>query len=127
MTRTAIKEGSDDDTYVGDLFTRFIEICNKAIRNHSDEFIYKQMIGMGQSLWGNGSIDIAVYDDRPKGVFSLQFRDKHLCTTRNAPKEVEKAWRVHLSYLEKVVANPEKYITHPEKLDLDWLKSRLGS
>jgi hypothetical protein len=29
-------------------------------------------------------------------------------------------------YMEDVVAHREEYIRHPEKLDWDWLKSRMG-
>jgi hypothetical protein len=32
---------------------------------------------------------------------------------------------MNLSYVRNVVAHPQDYIDHPEKLDLDWLKSRL--
>jgi len=35
-------------------------------------------------------------------------------------------WTVSRGYLETVVEDPDRYLEHPEKLDLDWLKSRLG-
>jgi len=35
-------------------------------------------------------------------------------------------WTVTREYLEEIVKDPDTYIEHPEKLDLDWLKSRLG-
>lgn len=122
MTQAQTK---NKDNKVKKLFKEYIEICNKAIAEHQNQFPYKEMISLSESCIRDSTIDLAIYDDMPKGVFSLHFKDKKLVTESNLT-DPKKAWRMNLSYLEKVVENPQKYIDHPEKLDLDWLKSRMG-
>lgn len=120
--KVEVAKGEDD---IETLFKQYLTICNEAIDKHKDEFPYKEILNLGNTLMGDRSIDLAIYDDRPKGAFSLKFKNQKLAND-NYPSDVEKAWRVNLSYLKHVVEYPEKYIEHPEKLDLDWLKSRLG-
>lgn len=108
-----------------ELFREYMAICNEAIDKHKDEFPYKQILSATELFVNDKSIDLAVYDDEPKAAFSLHFKDNKI-TNGGHPDDPKKAWRVNLSYLKKVVENPKEYIAHPEKLDLDWLKSRLG-
>ena len=82
-------------------------------------------MNIGETVIGDSTIDIAVYDDKPLGAFSLALDDNHLNKV-GAPSDAKKAWRVNLSYLRHVVEHPDDYIAHPEKLDLDWLKSKIG-
>ncbi len=111
---------------IDELFQKYLEICNKAIAENKDRFPYKNLMSLSENILGDHKIDLAVYDDNPKGAYSLQFRDKKLELAEKPPEKPESAWRVNRSYLEKVVSNPEKYVEHPERLDLDWLKSRIG-
>ena len=39
----------------------------------------------------------------------------------------DKAWNINYSYLKNVVDNPDEYIKHPFKLDLDWFKNKVHS
>ncbi len=110
---------------VDKLFHRYLGICNKAIKKHKDEFPYQTALNLGKTIAGDRPIDLAIYDDEPKASFSLRLQNKEL-VEQGKPEDVKKAWRVNLSYLRKVVEHPDDYIEHPEKLDLDWLKSRLG-
>lgn len=108
------------------LFERYLDICNRAIAQNKDNFPYQQILSVSKNVFEKHPIDLAVYDDRPKIVLSLQFQDDKLKYADKVPADPKKAWRVNLSYLRQVVKNPQEYISHPEKLDLDWLKSRLG-
>ena len=119
-----MKESTKDKDEVHQLFQQYLEICNQAMNAHSHDFPYRQFLSISNALIGDEAIDLAIYDDRPKAAFSLTFKD-NILTNGGYPDDVKKAWRVNLSYLQKVVENPEDHIAHPEKLDLDWLKSRL--
>ncbi len=116
------KNGEED---IEALFHRYLAICNKAIEKHKGEFPYQQLLNFGETLMGDRPVDLAVYDDEPKAAFSLQFKNNKLQNDGH-PSDVKKAWRMNLSYLRKVTEHPDEYIEHPEKLDLDWLKSRIG-
>lgn len=107
------------------LFERYLAVCNEALAAHEDEFPYRELTGTAERLLGDQPIDLAVYDDEPKAAFSVRFKKKRL-KPKGKPADVRKAWRVNLSYLRHVVENPKTYIEHPENLDLDWLKSRMG-
>ena len=117
--------GSRKKEDINGLFYEYLKICNQAIEQHKDEFPYQQVLDLGEKIMGDQPINLAVYDDKPKAAFSLYFRNNKL-EDGGLPHDVKKAWRVNLSYLRKVVENPKDYIAHPEKLDLEWLKSRLG-
>lgn len=45
---------------------------------------------------------------------------------RGKRDEAKISWTVSRDYLETVVEDPDRYVDHPEKLDLDAIKSRLG-
>lgn len=120
-----IEPAEDAEADVAALFRQYLEVCNRAIAAHERAFPYQQMLSVGEALFEERPIELAVYDDRPKGAFSLRFKDRRL-NISGEPRDAKKSWRVNLSYLQHVVNHPEDYIRHPEKLDLDWLKSRLG-
>lgn len=119
-------DNSENDTDdVKDLFNQYLEICNQAIEHHKDEFPYKELLKMGGAILTDRPIDLAIYDDQPKGAFTLHLINNKLANG-GQPTDVKKAWRMNLSYLKQVVEHPQEYIEHPEQLDIDWLKSRLG-
>lgn len=124
MKRIKVEAGNGKEDMIA-LFHRYLDICNQAIEKHKGEFPYQQVLDLGEKLMGDRPVDLAIYDDEPKAAFSLHFKNNKL-KNGGHPEDVKKAWRVNLSYLREVVEHPEKYIEHPEKLDLDWLKSRLG-
>lgn len=110
---------------VNELFGHYIDVCNRALEAHEDKFPYKELIAAGEKLSG-GDIHLAVYEDVPEAVYTLQFQDKRLTHRPDITPNMKRAWRVNKSYLRKVVEQPEKYIEQPELLDIDWLKNRLG-
>lgn len=123
MKNIPVKTVEEED--VATMFRQYLNICNQAIERHRDEFPYKHILAAAEAVIGDRPIDLAVYDDLPKGAFTLHMKDKKL-TNGGHPQDPKKAWRVNLSYLRQVTEHPEDYIAHPEKLDLDWLKSRMG-
>ena len=122
MKQAKIEDSEDE---IEDIFKQYLDICNQAIEKHKDEFPYREALGLSKTVLGEKTFDLAIYDDNPRGTFSLKFKDKELIKS-GQPANPKKAWWVNLSYLKNVVENPKKYIEHPEKLDFDWLRSRLG-
>ena len=120
--KVEVANGKED---VEALFRQYLNICNQAIEKHKGEFPYQQLLDLGEKLMGDRPIDLTIYDDEPKAAFSVYFKNNRL-KNGGHPEDVKKAWRVNLNDLRQVVEHPEKYIDHPEKLDLHWLKSRWG-
>ncbi len=124
--KTARNENNQSDQKtMNAVMKRYIEICNEAIEKNNSLFPSAQFHIMGRTITEKNPILLAVYDDRPKGAYSLLVSDKQLALG-NTPTELEKAWRLKLSHIEDVLSNPAEYIDQPNKLDLEWLKVRIG-
>lgn len=110
------------------VFERYLDICNQAIDKNKDKFPYMEI---WRSRWKNLGTDnilkCAVFDDRPKIIYTLQLTEdmkiKILDKNYLAPKE---AWPFKYSYLKHVVENPQDYIDHPANLDWGWLTNVFG-
>ncbi len=125
MKTTGNENNQSDQKTMNAVMKRYIEICNEAIEKNNSLFPGAQFHIMGRTITEKNPILLAVYDDRPKGAYSLLVSDKQLALG-NTPTELEKAWRLKLSHIEDVLSNPAEYIDQPNKLDLEWLKIRIG-
>lgn len=110
------------------IFERYLDICNQTIEKNKDKFPYMEIWkARWKGLKPDNALHCAVYDDRPKVVYTLQLTDdmkiKIIKTTHIAPED---AWPFKYSYLKHVVDNPQEYIDHPAKLDWGWLIDVFG-
>ena len=90
---------------------------------HRDAFPYKHIWEAIEGAYKNSSVPIAIYDDEPKGCYSLQVKDQHIDLINeeeHPPTTCSK--KLTTSYLKYVINHPEEYIADPAKLDWDWLK-----
>lgn len=109
-----------DDTQA--LFRQFLEVCNRAMQAHKDEFPYKHIWEAAEELQAENGLHVTVYDDEPKGDYQLRLHDKHVELMREADEAEVGGWRINKSFLRKVAENPEAYIQDPSQLDWQWLK-----
>ena len=73
------------------------------------------------------TLQCAVYDDRPKVLYTLQLtEDMKIKIVEKKHAVPEDAWPFKYSYLKQVIDNQEDYIEHPAKLDWGWLTSVFG-
>lgn len=107
------------------LFSKYLEICNQALVMNRKKSPFKDIFRAASEAVEDIPFELAVYDDRPKGVFTLHLKGEQLVPGER-PLNEEAAWRLHLSEIQQVVENAIYYIEHPELLQLDWLKSRFG-
>ena len=110
------------------VFERYLDVCNQAIEKNKDTFPYMEIWkSRWKSLAPDHILRCAVYDDRPKIVYTLQLTEdmkiKIIEKTHIAPEDV---WPFKYSYLKHVVNNPQEYINHPAKLDWGWLTGIFG-
>jgi len=109
-----------------DLFHRYVEICNRALELNKDRFPFKQILHTAQNMMDNETVSLAVYDDNPKATYDISINENQIdVIDKNKTDKSNDVWHINLSYLEKVVGNPEEYIKNPAKIDWDWLKNRL--
>lgn len=107
-----------------------LNVMNSAIDAHRDDFPYKQILELSEKLLGDETIGMAVYADdasAPFDHYTVRFADGRFELLGQGKKgEPRITWKVSRDYLGDVVRDADTYIAHPEKLDLDWLKSRLS-
>jgi len=118
-----------NDPWTNDLMLSAIDVWNRAIERHAGSFPYKQMIAAFDRLAGERRINAWVYDGEPTNIvgrYVLEYADKRfrllLEPTEEQPGFV---WKLSTDYLRSLEQDPEYYIERPERIDWDWLKSRL--
>ena len=125
MNRIDVKELDEQA-----LFSQALEVVNQAIHRHKDDFPYKQMFAAAEKLMGDAKMGVALTKEAgadPYDYYTVDYEDgRWKLAGRGRQGDPDVTWTVTRDYLEEVVRNPDRYLEHPEKLDLDWLKSRLG-
>jgi hypothetical protein len=119
-----VKENATVEEYER-IFERYLDVCNQAIKKNKDKFPYTEIWkARWKDLTPNNRLHCAVYDDKPKIIYTLQLTEdmkiKIVEKTHVAPDDI---WSFKYSYLKHVVENPQDYIDHPANLDWGWLTS----
>ena len=104
------------------LFEQYVDICNRAMQAHKDEFPYKHIWEAAENVQSRSGVHLAIYDDEPQAKYRVRIKDKHISLAEDAQPDPDEACSLKASFLRKVVENPEEYINHPAKLDWHWLK-----
>ncbi|MDX2027953.1 MAG: hypothetical protein SFW62_04900 [Alphaproteobacteria bacterium] len=110
------------------VFERYLDICNQAIEKNKDKFPYMEIWkARWKNLGPDNILQCAVYDDRPKLIYTLQLtEDMKIKIIKKTHATPEDAWPFKYSYLKHVVDNPQDYIEHPANLDWGWLTGIFG-
>ncbi|MDR3425529.1 MAG: hypothetical protein P4M13_10745 [Alphaproteobacteria bacterium] len=106
------------------IFERYLDVCNQALEKNKERFPYKEIWqARWKKLGQHNILHCAVYDDRPKIIYTLQLtEDMKIKIIKKEPVVREDVWPFKYSYLKHVVDHPEEYIDHPANLDWGWLK-----
>ena len=122
-----IKDTSTVEEYER-VFERYLDICNESIEKNKDKFPYMEIWQARLKKLGEENIlHCAVYDDRPKIIYTLQLtEDMKIKIIKKEAVEAEDIWPFKYSYLKQVVNNPQEYIDHPANLDWGWLTEVFG-
>lgn len=111
-----------------DLFMDALDVVNRSMEANRGEGVYGNLIELfDDHLEGHRSA-VAIYEDDPGApfdYFTIRHLDGRFELAERGRGEHDSEWKVSREYLESLVEEPETYIEHPEKLDLDWLATRL--
>jgi hypothetical protein len=110
-------------------FIQYINTCNIALSRHKDSPPYKQILALSEKFLGNKPITVEVYGDdpdRPIDLYTIKLNNGAFDVVSYDKQEAAMEWKVKDSYLKTVVENSQHYIAHPEMLEWEWLKSRIG-
>jgi len=111
------------------LMIEYLDVCNAASEAHHSSLLYKPIIAAYDSFFSNRQVGIDIYGkDTDEIETTVTIRLVNGMFEPVPEAEVHSSFHLRLSrhYMEDVVAHREEYIRHPEKLDWDWLKSRMG-
>jgi hypothetical protein len=112
-----------------DLLLEYLDVCNTALETHRHSLPYKPLILTYDNVFANRQVGVEIYHNDPDEL-ETTLTIRLLNGMFKVVPETEAHPSFHLKfkrrYMEDVVAHRQEYIQHPEKLDWDWLKSRLG-
>jgi len=111
------------------LVIEYLDVCNAASEAHRSSLLYNTIIAAYDSFFENRQVGIDIYGkDTDEIETTVTVRLVNGMFEPVPETEANSSLHLKLSrhYMEDVVAHREEYIRHPEKLDWDWLKSRMG-
>ena len=118
-----------EKTSTYDLFMGYLDVVNEALDKHEDTPVIGDLANWITDLSESKKIGAAIYDsdpDSPFDYFTVRIANGKVQLDSRGKNEPDVDWRVSQDFLQEVNENPEKYVDNPLKLDLDWLKSRVG-
>ncbi len=107
-----------------DLFKKYLEICNTALRANKDRFPYKQVLGAAQNSQKGRTIAVNIVDDTPQESYIIKLQNDRISgNSENLANQdtCDGKWNIRKSYLEMVVNDPDAYIKNPAKIDWEWM------
>lgn len=110
-------------------FRQFLYVMNESLDANRDRFPYKQILAACEKTFPDWNIGVAVYaddPDTPHDFYTIRFKDGEFELVEHGKEKPKMTWKTPQSYIKKVIKNPQEYVKHPEKLDWDWFKERLG-
>lgn len=108
------------------LFSRYVDLCNQVMEANQDTFWFRRAMHL------NGrNFRVVVYDQDPGSVIvsftvrlDMNRPEVRLLQDENV-HDIAFSWKTPLSYLEEVVAKPERYLSQPQLLNWEWLMERV--
>lgn len=112
-----------------ELLVEYLDVCNTAMAAKKDSFPHKQVLALSRLVFSGRNFSLLLYDedpDLPDACYTLRFAGNQLELVAEGKQDPVFSCKVRRDYLRTVVGSRQEYIDHPERLDWDWLKSRLG-
>lgn len=120
-SKTVIRPYADDDRK---LVARYIEVVNDAIEEAEDSLLLAIDAWFTEAVLDDTEIAIGLFDDDEDDIdvwFTLHFEDNELTLEAEGKDDPDVKWRVPRAHIENVLDDPDDFVDHPSKLDLDWL------
>lgn len=113
------------------LFEDYVDVVNRALGRARNDFPYDRLLDLAERALGGRDVCVAVYarDPRdPVAWYAVRLRGDrfHRVDVGSVSPNDRVQWRVPVSHLEEVSRDPERFVAEPDRIDLDWLKRRVG-
>jgi len=109
------------------LIKYYINICNYALFKHRHLPLLKGILAGINRIYSENTISFIMTDDenKPLAYFSTRFVEGMFTPIVEGEHSPDIKLELRRSYLENVVENADDYMTHPTKLDWDWLTGKV--
>lgn len=110
-------------------FAEYADVISRAIGAHRQSFPYSQILRLADTLIGGKRIGMAVYKtdpNHPHAFYTMTFENGRFGMVDRGKVDPHMTWKIRESHIDEVIENPDMFIEHPARLDLSWLKNRLG-
>lgn len=113
------------------LFMNYLDVVNRALTRTGRDFPYDRLLDLAERALGARDVWVTVVEEgRPEPVAWYAVRlqgDRFVRVDHGSVSPNDRAqWRVTLDHLEAVAREPNAYVDQPDRLELDWLKRRVG-
>ncbi len=111
------------------LLIEYLDVCNTALAANRHSFPYKQLMTVYEKLFTDRLVTVEIYEldsQKIEAAATVRLRNGTFEPVPEGAGSPSFTFKLKKSYMERVVENRQEYIRHPEKLDWEWLKSRLG-
>jgi hypothetical protein len=111
------------------LINDYLDVCNAAAEVHRHSLVYRPIIAAYDSIFANRQVGIDIYDRHPDDVettVTIRLVNGQFVIVPEDEADPSLHLKLGRRYMQDVVAHRDEYIQHPEKLDWDWIKSRMG-
>jgi len=111
------------------LLIEYLDVCNTALEANRRSGSHKPLIAAYDAIFANRQVGVEIYGDDPKKIeTAVTIRLVNGMFEPVPEQDANPSFHLKFQrrYMEEVVAHRQEYVQHPEKLDWDWVKSRLG-
>ena len=111
------------------LLTQALRVISRALDAHRDASPWREIVAQTSGRRGPTTFAVAIYEgDRGHIVdrYTVRAHDGRFEVVERGRCEPPFDWQVSVEHLRSIVAEPDRYVDEPDKLDLAWVESRLG-
>jgi hypothetical protein len=112
------------------LLTDALRVIGQAIEAHADVSPWREIVARTSARERRRkTFAVAIYEGDPEHVvdhYVIRVHEGRFEAVERGRSEPAVDWRVSVDSLRHIVAEPDRYLDAPEKLDLGWLQTRLG-
>lgn len=110
------------------LLTETLGVINRAIDAHRDAAPWRDIVARTTGRKGPKVFAVEVWEGDPERIvdhYTIHVHEGRFEMIEHGRSEPPIDWRVSVEALRSIVANPDRYVSDPGRLPLDWLELRL--
>mgnify|MGYP006943314901 CR=1 FL=1 len=111
-----------------EVIRQYVDVCNRAIMNNHGKFPFSHILGAAKDAGHQDAVEVNISNVHPVESYVFSFGDTGInvkphvfCDGCNCVR----SWDTDLVYLQRVIDNPDCFITNPALLNWEWAHDAL--